>query len=120
MHIYLAKRTLLVWSLSLALIVSLTGPYSARASRLAAPPNITVSASCDGAGNSNFNIKNIGGDMTVNYSWEIYQNSVFLTSGPFMLSGGASQILTITGLYGSISVAVRDENNVELARVTAL
>src|SRR5436853_30168 len=58
----------------------------AQAAPAGAPPIITVTGTCDGAGNSVFTITNTGGAMTTNYTWEIYQNSVFLTSGVFMLT----------------------------------
>ena len=49
--------------------------------------------------------------MTVNYTWELYQNSVFLTSGPFLLTAagtaGDHQVLTINGLFGVIEVRVK-------------
>src|ERR1700741_4587818 len=75
-----------------------------------APPNVTLTGTCDLFGNSAFTIKNIGGAMTTNYTWEIYQESAFLTSGTFMLTkAGTSsdtQQLTINGLYGNVSVAI--------------
>ena len=60
------------------------------AAPVAPPPNITLSGSCDTFGNSQFTIKNIGGAMTTNYTWELYQNSVFLTNGTFMLTASGN------------------------------
>ena len=54
------------------------------------PPNITLTGSCDTFGDSTFTITNTGAAMTVPYSWELYQNSLFLTSGPFTLTTRAS------------------------------
>lgn len=75
-------------------------------------PSITISGTCDGAGNSLFTITNLGGTMSVNYTWELYQNSVFLTNGSFMLMAGASTQLTVNGLYGTLSVQLKDNNGV--------
>jgi hypothetical protein len=89
---------------------------------LAAPPNIVVAGSCDGAGNSIFTITNTGGDMTTNYTWNIYQNSIFLTSGPFSLTAGQSMQLTINGLYGNVMVTIKNGTTpaaVEIASATA-
>src|SRR6476659_5951189 len=76
------------------------------------PPNITVSGTCDTFGNSVFTLKNLGGAMTTNYTWELYQNSVFLTSGTFLLTAAGTpsdnQQLTINGLYQNITVAVKN------------
>lgn len=91
------------------------------------PPNLTLSGACDGAGNSIFTIRNLGGAMTANYTWEIYQNSIFLTSGLFQLTAagttGDTQQLTINGLYGNLRVAVRNGTTpsaVEIGSATAL
>jgi hypothetical protein len=91
-----------------------------------APPNITVSGTCDGFANSVFTIKNLGGAMTTNYTWEIYQESVFLTSGVFQLTKGGTtgdtMQLTINGLYGNIVVAVKNGTTpaaIEITRATA-
>ncbi len=86
------------------------------------PPYIVLAGTCDGAGNSVFTITNTGGAMTVSYTWELYQNSVFLTSGPFTLtangSAGNSTQLTINGLYGNLMVAIRDNLGVQLTSDT--
>src|SRR5437762_3209896 len=104
--------------LFLAMLLVLAGGFAflavrpVQAAPAGAPPLITVTGSCDGAGNSVFTITNLGGAMTSNYTWEIYQNSVFLTSGVFQLAAfpgpSNSQQLTINGLYGTIMVAVRN------------
>jgi hypothetical protein len=90
------------------------------------PPSITVAGSCDTFGNSIFTITNIGGAMTSNYTWELYQNNVFLTSGVFQLAAspgpGNSLQLTINGLYGNLAVAIKNGTTpaaVEIARATA-
>ena len=83
-----------------------------------APPNLTLDGSCDGFGNSIFTIKNTGGAMTVNYTWNLYQNTVFLTSGPFSLTKagttGDTIQLSINGLFGNVTVTVRDNNGTDL------
>ncbi|HQD64590.1 MAG TPA: hypothetical protein PLJ16_05135 [Casimicrobium huifangae] len=88
-----------------------------------APPVITVAGTCDASANSQFAITNIGGAMSVNYTWELYQNSVFLTSGPFLLTAagtpGATQVLTINGLYGALAVRIKSNTGVEVANATA-
>ena len=88
-----------------------------------APPVITVAGTCDASANSQFAITNIGGAMSVNYTWELYQNSVFLTSGPFLLTAagtpGATQVLTINGLYGVLTVRIKSNTGVEVANATA-
>lgn len=91
-----------------------------------APPNLTLTGSCDLFGNSSFTIKNIGGAMTTNYTWEIYQDNVFLTNGTFSLTkagtSGDTQTLSASGLYGNVSVAVRNGTTsaaVEILRTTA-
>ena len=88
-----------------------------------APPNLTMSGTCDTHANSSFTIKNLGGAMFVDYTWELYQNTVFLTSGPFRLtvagSSGDTQQLTINGLYGNIMVKVKNEADVEILRSSA-
>ncbi len=61
--------------------------------------------------------------MTVSYTWELYQNGVYLTSGPFSLTaagtlGDATQ-LSISGLYGQIMVVIRDNNGVQVTSDTA-
>jgi hypothetical protein len=91
-----------------------------------APPNLTLTGTCDTFGNSVFTIKNLGGAMTTNYTWEIYQNNVFLTSGVFQLTAAGTssdtQQLTINGLYGNIAVAIKNGTTpaaVEITRVTA-
>jgi hypothetical protein len=89
-----------------------------------APPNLTVSGTCDTHANSSFVIKNLGGAMFVDYTWELYQNSVFLTSGPFRLtvagSSSDTQQLTINGLYGSIMVKVKNDTGAEILSSTAV
>ncbi|HEX3084498.1 MAG TPA: hypothetical protein VHP99_08265, partial [Pyrinomonadaceae bacterium] len=91
-----------------------------------APPNVTLSGTCDLFGNSVFTMKNIGGAMTVNYTWELYQNNVFLTNGTFLLTkagtSGDTQQLTINGLYGNVTVAIRNGTTaaaVEILRSSA-
>jgi hypothetical protein len=91
-----------------------------------APPNVTLSGTCDLFGNSVFTIKNLGGAMTVNYTWELYQNNVFLTSGTFLLTKAGtssdSQLLTINGLYGNVAVAIKNGTTpaaVEILRAEA-
>lgn len=89
-----------------------------------APPNLTISGTCDAHGTSVFTIKNLGGAMFVDYTWELYQNSTFLTSGPFILtvagSSGDTQQLTINGLYGNIMAKVRNDAGAELLSSTAV
>ena len=87
------------------------------------PPNLTLAGTCDGAGNSVFTIANLGGAMTVNYTWELYQNSIFLTSGPFSLTAsgatGDTIQLTINGLYGNLAVTIRDNKGDQINSATA-
>ena len=91
---------------------ALLGLWLFAAGPAAADPIIGVTGSCDGAGNAVFTITNSGTAMTSNYTWEIYQNGVFLTSGVFLLAGapgpGNTQQLTINGLYGNLRVDVRN------------
>lgn len=88
-----------------------------------APPNLTLSGTCDTHANSDFTIKNLGGAMFVDYRWEIYQNSVFLTNGSFRLTlagtAGDTQQLTINGLYGNVMVKVKNEAGVEILSSSA-
>ncbi|GAP16606.1 sortase [Levilinea saccharolytica] len=118
MNQYLLKQKTVLFSLLLVLLISLVWPSPALAQATPIPPNITLSGSCDGAGNSIFTITNTGGAMTVNYTWELYQNGVFLTSGPFTLTAagntGSSLQLTINGLYGQLTVVIRDNNGVQV------
>src|SRR6478609_2808556 len=78
-------KAVLPQALTLLLIFLLSfAPNQAQpvhAAPIIAPPNLTLTGTCDGAGNSVFTIKNLGGAMTISYTWEIYQNGVFLTSG---------------------------------------
>ncbi len=82
-----------------------------------------MTGSCDGAGNAAFTITNTGGAMTVPFTWELYQNSVFLTSGPFTLTAagtpGSTTQLTINGLYGNLSVVIRDNNGTQVTSASA-
>ena len=91
--------------------------FALAASGASAAPIITVAGTCDTLANSSFTITNIGTAMTVNYTWELYQNSVFLTSGPFLLTAsgtpGDHQVLTINGLFGVIEVRVKDQNGAQ-------
>ena len=123
MNKYLPKQKTVLFSLLLALLISLSWPSSALAQATPIPPNIVLSGSCDGAGYSVFTISNTGGAMTVSYTWEVYQNGVFLTSGPFTLAAagapGDSTQLSISGLYGQIMVVIRDNNGVQVASDTA-
>ena len=117
-----AKQKTLLLSLLLTLLIGLLWPSAALAQ--ATPPNIVLTGSCDGAGNSQFIITNTGGAMTVSYTWELYQNSVFLTSGPFTLAAagnpGSSLQLTINGLYNNLMVVIRDNLGVQLTSATVL
>lgn len=123
MNQYLPKQKTVLFSLLLVLLISLVWPSPALAQATPIPPSITLSGSCDGAGNSVFTITNTGGAMTVNYTWELYQNSVFLTSGPFTLTAagntGSSLQLTINGLYGQLTVVIRDNNGVQVTSGSA-
>ena len=123
MNKYLPKQKTVPFSLLLALLISLSWPSSALAQATPIPPNIVLSGSCDGAGYSVFTISNTGGAMTVSFTWELYQNGVFLTSGPFTLAAagtpGSSTQLSISGLYGQIMVVIRDNNGVQVASDTA-
>ncbi len=91
--------------------------FALTAGAASAAPIITVAGTCDTLANSSFTITNIGTAMTVNYTWELYQNSVFLTSGPFLLTAsgtpGDHQVLTINGLFGVIEVRVKDQNGAQ-------
>jgi hypothetical protein len=90
------------------------------------PPNLTLNGTCDTFGNSVFTIKNLGGAMTTSYTWEIYQNNVFLTSGTFLLTAAGTsndtQQLTINGLYGNVGVKIKNGTTpaaVEILSTTA-
>ena len=87
------------------------------------PPNITLTGSCDTFGDSTFTITNTGAAMTVPYSWELYQNSLFLTSGPFTLTANGTQgsalQLTINGLYGNLAALAKDNSGLQVANATA-
>ena len=87
------------------------------------PPILGVVGSCDSQGNSIFTITNTGGAMTVNYTWELYQESIFLTSGPFSLTvastTGDKLQLSINGLYGNLTVRIKDNNGVQIGSASA-
>ncbi|HJV90785.1 MAG TPA: putative Ig domain-containing protein [Holophagaceae bacterium] len=89
--------------------------------------DLLLTGTADIQGNSDFTIKNTGGAMTTNFTWEIYQNGVFLTSGPFQLTAagtsGDTQRLTINGLYGNVTVTIKDGTGpgaTQIASVTVL
>ena len=75
-----------------------------------ASPIISVTGTCDSSANSSFTITNTGAAMTLNYTWNLYQNGVFLTNGPFNLGAGGNLVLSINGLYGEISVTITDDS----------
>ena len=87
------------------------------------PPVLSIMGTCDNSGNALFVITNIGGMMAVNYTWELYQESIFLTSGPFMLtvasSPGSTMQLSINGLYGNLTLDIKDNNGVQITSATA-
>jgi hypothetical protein len=90
----------------------------------AAAPIIGITGTCDTIGNSSFVITNTGTAMTVDYSWELYQNGFFLTSVLFRLTavgtGGSSLPLTINGLYGTLELRVKDQNNALVTSASAV
>ncbi len=111
-RVSLGQRLLTGLRTCLALIVAL---FALNAGNAIAAPIIGITGTCDTFGNATFVIANTGSAMTVNYSWEIYQNATFLTSGTFMLTAAGTQSdkqqLTINGLYGTLEVRVKDQNN---------
>ncbi|HJW32119.1 MAG TPA: putative Ig domain-containing protein [Holophagaceae bacterium] len=111
--------------------VSTTSGFGNLASRTGYDNHITfakidlhLSGSADFAGNSSFLIKNDGAAMFTNYTWEIYQNGVFLTSGVFQLTAGGtagdSQTLTINGLYGNVTVAIKDGTTASATQIDSV
>ncbi|WP_285725877.1 hypothetical protein [Geothrix rubra] len=84
--------------------------------------NLVLSGSADTQGNSNFTITNLGGAMTSAFTWELYQNGAFLTSGPFQLTAagtpGATSQISINGLYGNVTVVLKDGSSTQIASAT--
>ncbi|HEX9010128.1 MAG TPA: hypothetical protein VF804_07160 [Holophagaceae bacterium] len=85
--------------------------------------NLVLTGSADLAGNSNFTITNLGGQMLSDYTWDLYQNGAFLTSGPFRLTAagtsGATTQISINGLYGNITVDIKDGTTASAVQIAS-
>ena len=62
--------------------------------------------------------------MTTNYTWELYQEGTFLTSGPFSLTASGttsdSMILSINGLYGNVMVDIKNGTTPSAVQIASL
>jgi hypothetical protein len=104
------------------LLAPFTSPQTVPAAFQLANPVISVVGICDNKGNGTFTITNTGEAMTVNYTWEIYQDGSYLTSGLFSLTASApgnTMQIAIHGLYGTLRVDIKDDHQAVIASGTA-
>jgi hypothetical protein len=101
-----AGITLLIFALSIGLG---SIPHSVHASPLSAPPDISVSGTCDGSGNATFTITNSGGDMPDVYTYEIFLESSLIKNGAFLLYAGDFTEISTSGTYGNIRMDIKDD-----------
>jgi hypothetical protein len=105
-------------------VIFILTPQTVQAAPWMGLPVITVTGTCDGAGNSVFTIINTGGAMTVDYTWRVYLNDTFFFSDSFSLNAAGNvndrMQLSNNGLYGSIKVIIWDNNNTEVSSATSV
>lgn len=68
-------------------------------------------------GSDFFKIINNGTAMTVAYSYTLYQNSVSIDSGTFLLESSGSLTISVSD-YGEFSLNIQDNNGVDLTSAT--
>ena len=79
------------------------------------PPSFTVSAACAANSTGVMTITNVGGDMTVPFTWRVSLNGTPIAQNTFQLTAGQSFTINTSGLYGTLTLDVLDTSNTVVA-----
>jgi len=82
---------------------------------LAGAPSFTVSANCDANANGVVTVANVGGDMTVPFTWRLSLNGTPIAQNTFQINAGQTFDLGTSGLYGTLTLDVLDTSNTVVA-----
>ena len=93
-----------------------SGPNSAAA---VSDPAFSVAVSCDAQAQGVLVITNVGGDMSVPFTWRLSLDGVPLAQNSFQVSSGQSFNISTSGLYGTLTLDVLDATNAVVATGSA-
>jgi hypothetical protein len=106
------KIAAIITLLGVALSISLGNiPHNVHAAPLSSPPVFSISATCGDSGNASFIITNSGGDMTVAYSYKVFEESTQVKAGSFQLPSGSAATVTTSGTFGNIRIDILDDTS---------
>ena len=78
-------------------------------------PAFTVSASCAPDATGVITITDVGGAMTVPFTWHLSLNGTPIATGSFQLTAGQSTTVNTSGIFGTLALDVLDPSNVAIA-----
>ncbi len=87
----------------------------ASGSMLCQSPSFTVSAACAADATGVMTITNVGGDMTVPFTWRLSLNGTPIAENTFQINAGQSFTINTSGLFGTLTLDVLDTSNTVVA-----
>lgn len=79
------------------------------------PPAFSVSATCAADATGRFVITDIGGNMTVPFSWRLDLNGTPIATNSFQINAGQSLTINTSGLFGTLTLDVLDASGTVIA-----
>ncbi len=79
------------------------------------PPSFIVSANCTLDGNGTATITDVGGNMTVPFTWQLKRNGTLTSQSSFRIDAGQSTNVRTSRVSGTLTLDVLDTSNVVVA-----